>query len=62
MAGRGPNPFPQGLGFDPARSNPAAPSQGLITNSRVELPSAAYALDLGVCTPFSITFALRFTS
>lgn len=44
---RGPNPFSQGLGFDPARqSRPVRESR--ITNTRVELPAVAYALDQGV--------------
>ena len=38
-----PNPFGQGLGFDPAK--PAAKPESIITNTRVELPAAAYALD-----------------
>lgn len=37
------NPFGSGLGYDPAKPTPARPS--VITNTRVELPSAAYALD-----------------
>ena len=37
------NPFGPGLGYDPAKPTPAKPS--LITNTRVELPAAAYALD-----------------
>lgn len=37
------NPFGPGMGYDPAK--PASKKQSLITNTRVELPVAAYALD-----------------
>jgi hypothetical protein len=39
------NPYGPGLGYDPAK--PAAAKQSMITNSRVELPYAAYSLDAG---------------
>ncbi|KAH6721493.1 hypothetical protein BKA61DRAFT_568072 [Leptodontidium sp. MPI-SDFR-AT-0119] len=49
---RGPNPFGQGMGFDPAR--PAAPKEKVITNTRLELPAAAYKLEgPEVSSPFS---------
>lgn len=49
------NPFGQGLGYDPAKPTAAKPS--LITNTRVELPAAAYALDGGVSyTLFLLSF------
>lgn len=37
------NPFGPGMGFDPAR--PVARPDPVITNTRVELPSSAYALN-----------------
>lgn len=40
------NPFPPGPGYDPAKPATAKPS--IITNTRVELPVAAYALDTNV--------------
>ncbi|RDW67855.1 hypothetical protein BP6252_09251 [Coleophoma cylindrospora] len=42
---RGPNPFAPGLGFDPAKAAPK--KESVITNTRVELPQAAYKLDGG---------------
>lgn len=40
------NPYGPGLGYDPAK--PATKKESLITNTRVELPAAAYALDTNV--------------
>jgi hypothetical protein len=37
------NPFGTGMAFDPAR--PAVRPESVITNTRVELPSSAYALN-----------------
>jgi hypothetical protein len=48
-----PNPFPQGLGFDPARSQPTAPSTW-ITNKRLDLPEAAFAAGEGVSSSLVI--------
>lgn len=44
---RGPsqNPFPQGVGYDPARGRRPDEMPRTITNTRVELPPEAYALD-----------------
>ncbi|KAF4636138.1 hypothetical protein G7Y89_g1933 [Cudoniella acicularis] len=50
------NPFGKGMGCDPARSSGPAATGGssVITNRRVELPSAAYRLDGGsVSLPIS---------
>lgn len=57
-----PNPFAQGLGYDPAKPTPAKPS--LITNTRVELPAAAYGLDGGVSflLSFCSSSCFRYTS
>jgi hypothetical protein len=47
-----PNPFGPGIGFDPAK--PAA-KERIITNTRVELPAAAYKLEgPSVCYYFDI--------
>ena len=46
---RGPNPFQQGPGYDPAKSK-----ESVITNRRVELPSAAYQLDRSVSKHVSL--------
>lgn len=43
--GERPNPFPQGMGYDPARMGRADETPKVITNSRVELPATAYRLD-----------------
>jgi hypothetical protein len=44
------NPFAPGLGYDPAK--PAGQKESMITNTRIELPYAAYALDTtGVSCP-----------
>jgi hypothetical protein len=52
MAARGPPAgYPQPLGYDPARSS-APTRESVISNTRVELPAAAYALDNGVCGTF----------
>jgi hypothetical protein len=37
------NPFPPGPGYDPTK--PTAAKSSIISNTRVELPVAAYALD-----------------
>jgi hypothetical protein len=42
------NPYGPGLGYDPAKPTPA--KQSVITNTRMELPAAAYGLDNGVST------------
>jgi len=44
------NPFGSSIGFDPARDSRPVVKKGLITNTRVELPSAAYRLDSNVST------------
>lgn len=41
------NPYQKGLGYDPAKPPQKA---SMITNTRVELPSAAYILDAGINT------------
>jgi hypothetical protein len=43
------NPYGPGLGYDPARPKPS-----VITNTRVELPVAAYALDTNEVSLISI--------
>ena len=49
------NPFGPGLGYDPARP---VIKTSVITNTRVELPAAAYALDVSI--PFiSYTLIIR---
>jgi len=46
-----PNPFGQGMGYDPARMGRADEAPKVITNTRVELPATAYRLDgQKVCT------------
>jgi hypothetical protein len=45
------------LGYDPARLSAPAPTQSLITNTRVELPSAAYALDRSGGAPVRYFFS-----
>jgi hypothetical protein len=40
-----PNPFGQGMGYDPARMGRADETPKVITNTRVELPATAYRLD-----------------
>lgn len=42
---RAPNPFNPGLGFDPAK--PVGNTKA-ITNTRMELPAAAYSLDVSI--------------
>jgi hypothetical protein len=43
-----PNPFPQGLGYDPARSQGQTAPSSWITNRRIDLPAAAYIAGEGV--------------
>jgi hypothetical protein len=51
------NPFGPGLGYDPAK--PPEQKYSIITNTRVELPFAAYALDAnGVSLSFTWQFFL----
>jgi hypothetical protein len=51
------NPFPPGLGYDPAR--PAGPlKQQLITNTRCELPAAAYAFASGIGFLFALEVSI----
>lgn len=40
-----PNPFGQGMGYDPARMGRPDEAPKVITNTRVELPATAYRLD-----------------
>ena len=56
-APQGQNPFGPSVGYDPARLSAPAPTQSLITNTRVELPSAAYALDRSGGAPVSYSFS-----
>ncbi len=60
---RGPNPFGQGLGYDPAKPPPTKQPFKVITNTRVELPPDAYrvegpAVSLGfswiLCSPLVV--------
>jgi hypothetical protein len=61
---RGPNPYGPGLGYDPAKPQ-VAPAK-VITNTRVELPAAAYKLEGGLVSWltsfFYLVFWLRFCS
>lgn len=47
------SPFGPGLGYDPAK--PAPKKESVITNTRIELPSAAYQLDRTVSKYPSLT-------
>jgi hypothetical protein len=53
------NPFPPGMGFDPARLQSQAGPSSWITNKRVDLPGTAYAVAEGV-SPLLISFPLPY--
>lgn len=54
------NPFGPGLGYDPAK--PAGQKESIITNTRVELPYAAYALDSSGVSPIFMKLLLQLSS
>jgi len=60
---RGPNPYGPGLGYDPAKPSHKLAEKKVITNTRIELPPAAYKLEGGnVSSLFcssALVFALR---
>jgi hypothetical protein len=54
----GQNPFGPSLRYDPARMS-APKKESIITNRRVELPSAAYQLDSAVSKHIFLNFSLN---
>ncbi|KAI1004889.1 hypothetical protein K3495_g3326 [Podosphaera aphanis] len=55
------NPFPPGMGFDPARSSAPVPEK-TITNSRMELPPDAYRLESDYDWPQELTIRPGFNT
>jgi hypothetical protein len=54
-AGASPSSYPAPLGYDPGRSQTTS-KEPIITNRRVELPSAAYQLGMNVSKYFYSNF------